>query len=235
MANSDDYIAIDLGAVKLSGYEQGGYIEIETETDNPVLRLSPAIAEPGNFWGSRQNVEGGAIIKPGARTYRFYLDGIAGWRTNAGRDNLYLFVQDLGGEARGSAHFKITRVTLKPPAADWRKQKAEAYAWQYDWPKVEKIEPLYYEHLERAVDWAQVSSSPTLVRISLDGAWKKKSFGEKTWDYGFLADEEYSETGYDDSGWDDINIPEPPAPDQPGGHFWYRREIELPPLPPPPP
>lgn len=228
IANSDDYTAIDLGPVNLAGYEQGGYVEVEVKSGNSILRISPTLAEAGNFWGTRQALEGGAILKPGTRAYRFYLDGLSPERARTARDNLYLFIQDLSGPSRGAAKLEIVRVTVKPPTPDWRERKAESYALQYDWPKIEKVEPLYYEEFDRAVDWDQVSSSPTLHRIPLDGAWQKKNFGEKTWDYGFLADETYASPEYAASSWEKVTAPEPATENQPGGHVWYRREIEVP-------
>ena len=227
--NSDDYIHIDLGAVALKGFEKGGCVEIEAEVDAPILRIGVEVADPQAFWDSRQSVEGNAFLKSGRLVYRFYLDSLKPERTAAGKDHLYLFIQDLGGDARGKATVRVGRIELVVPTPDWVAEKRAVYAKQFSWPSVEKIEPLYYEDWTHAVNWAQVSSSPQLRLMPLAGEWRKKYFGEKTWDPAFLSDVTYAQPGNDDMDWKTVDVPEKPVPEQPGGMYWYRREVDVPP------
>lgn len=227
-ANSDDYIHIDLGKVNLSPYGNGGYLEVEVDVDQPVLRLGAEVTDASNFWEYRQALEGGLNLESGSHTYRFYMDGISAKRLAAGKDNLYLFIQDLGGAARGSAVIKIKKITLVPPSANWQKEKQQIYAAQYHWPKIEKIEPLYYEHLDNIVTWNQIDSTPGARQFSLNGDWKKSYFGEKTWNYAFLADVQPAKPEFDVSSWSSVSVPEPAVAEQKGGYYWYRRTFELP-------
>jgi len=229
VANSDDYVHIDLGKINLKSSGRGGYLEVEAETDNPVLRLAPAVSRPEHFWDYRQFIEGGARLQRGVRTYRFYLDALSPERIDNGSDNLYLMLQDLGGAARGSATVKILKVRLNPETADWKQKKAASYSKQYQWPKIQKIEPLYYEHYEHAVDWKQISSAPFQQQLSLNGSWRKKYFGERTWDYAFLADTQPARPDFSPADWAAVTVPEPAVENQKGGHYWYRRTFELPP------
>ncbi|MFA6962553.1 MAG: hypothetical protein WC205_17485 [Opitutaceae bacterium] len=228
---SDDYVHIDLGAVDLTDYLGGGYVEVTLSADQPILRLSALVADPASFWPSRQLLEGGAILRVGEQAYRFYIDGITAKRAVAKRDHLYLFLQDMGGAARGDATVAITKVVLCPPVAEASKEKREWYARQYAWPTEEQLqapESLYYEDWSRGVEWSQVSGNPRLQWQSLAGEWSKQSFGEKTWDYAFLADTSYANAGFDAAKWPVVSVPEPVVEDQAGGYFWYRREVELP-------
>lgn len=227
--DSDDYVHIDLGPLNVTPYADGGYVEIEAETTEPILRLCPVVTDPKQFWDERQIIEGGALMKKGRQTYRFYLDVLSKNRPSAGKDHFYLFLQDLGGGARGKAEVKISRVALHPAEPGWEVAKRTAYAGQYAWPKMEDIEDAYYEDFSRAVIWKQVDSDPFLQRLSLDGAWTRKDFGEKTWDPGFLRDGQFARDDLKDKeGWKEVQVPEPMEPDQVGGHAWYRKEFTLP-------
>lgn len=229
LKDSDDYTHIDLGAVDLKDFRDGGHLEIEAEVDNPVLRICATSTNPQKFWDDRQIIEGGALMVTGKQSYRYYLDVLTEERANAQTDHLYLFLQDLGGSARGKATVKITKVSLHLPEKGWEEQKKKTYATQYQWPQHENIEPLYYEDFARAVDWASVASDPFLQTLEVTGTWKKKSFGEKTWDYAFLADRQYAQADYATaSDWKEVTVPESPVTDQVGGHDWYRKEFVLP-------
>ena len=226
--SSDDYVFLDFGRAKLADLGEGGYVEVEAETDNPIARITVALADPDKFWETNQYLEGNALMRAGRQTYRFYFSGLRPSRLVSGNDRLYVFIQDLGGEARGNATIKISKVVLGETVGGWLDEMKSTYARQYRWPEVEKIEPLYYEHLEKGVDWKQVSSDPSLTRLSLDGPWRKKFFGEKTWDYPFLADDQYAQPGYLDENWETVQVTEPSVPDQKGGYFWYRCVFDLP-------
>ena len=221
---SDDYTHVDLGPEDLTGYAEGGYLEVDASTDQPIVRLSAVVADPQKFWLTGQAVEGGALMEKGSRTYRFYLDQIIPRKG----EHLYLMLADLGGDARGNAQIQIRRVALIPPKEGWLEEKRSFYSEQYHWPKREKIEPLYREDFENAVPWATVSSNPLLNHISLNGEWQKKEFGERTWDYTFLQDTGPASPQYKPEGWQKVTVPEPAVPDQLGGHSWYRREIKVP-------
>lgn len=228
LKSSDDYVFLDFGRADLASLGQGGFVEVEAEVDNPILRITVAVADPANFWESNQFLEGNALMRSGRASYRFYLSGLRPSRLLSGQDRLFVFLQDLGGDARGNATVKISRVGLGETVEGWADEMKATYGKQYRWPEVEKIEPLYYEHFEKGVDWKEVSSNPSLQRLSLDGPWRKRSFGEKTWDYPFLADDLYAQSDYADGDWEIVQIPEPGLPDQHGGHSWYRRVFELP-------
>ncbi len=228
-ANTDNYIQIDFGSYPLKDYMDGGYLETTVEITKPILRMDFVVAnpaEPEHFWDSRSGVEGAAILQEGVHTYRYYLDYLPK-KSAATGNHIYLFLQNLGGDARGTTDVKITSVTLHMPTPNWREEKRQAYQTQFRWPEVEPIEPLYYENFDHAVKWDQVASSPQLNRIPLDGKWRKKAFGERTWDYAFLADTSYAREDYDASTWPEVTVPEPLVPDQPGSHFWYRKEVNL--------
>lgn len=227
--DSDDYIHIDLGPLNLTPYADGGYVEIEAEATESILRLCPVVSDPGKFWDERQIVEGGALMKKGRQTYRFYLDVLSKDRPTASKDHLYVFLQDLGGSARGNAEVKITKVALHPMEPGWEAAKRAAYAGQYAWPEMEHIEDAYYEDFSKAVIWKQVATDPFQQRLSLNGMWTRKDFGERTWDQGFLRDSRFSQDDLKETGgWKEVQVPEPMEPDQVGGHVWYRREFTLP-------
>lgn len=225
---SDDYVFIDLGPVDLKSYREGGYLEASCENDNPILTLCFLLSEPEHFWDKKIDIEGGAILASGSHNYRYYLDTISPTAAANKANHLYLCLHDQGGAARGAANIKITSVTVKPPVAHWKAEKATTYAQQYRWPQVEPIDPLFYENFDNGVNWAETSSSPQLKRLSLDGKWLKKAFGERTWDNTFLADVSYAKPDYSATKWTEVNVPEAAAPDQPGSYFWYRKEFNLP-------
>lgn len=226
--SSDDYVFLDFGPANLANVGLGGYVEVEADVDNPILRITVAVADPERFWESNQFLEGNALMHAGRRTYRFYVSGLRPSRLLSEKDHLLVFIQDLGGDARGTATVRILKVDVGETAEGWASEMKAIYSKQYQWPKVEKIEPLYYEHFDKGVDWKEASSSPSLKRFSLDGPWKKHSFGEKTWDYEFLADDQYAQPDYADEAWEIVQIPEPKVTDQKGGYFWYRHVFDLP-------
>ncbi len=233
IAHEDDFVYIDLGSVNLKDYLPGGYVELTAEIDNPIAQFYFCTADPNNFWNTQNSLElrTKTLLQKGKQTYRIYLDNISPLFLNEPR-HLFLQIANLGGAtgpSLGQADIRISAVSLHPTVANWEDEKRAAYAAQYDWPRVDAIEPLYYEHEEKGVDWAPLASSPQLQPLSLNGGWKKKNFGEKTWDPAFLADEEYAQPAFDDANWDETVVPEPATPDQPTGYVWYRRSFTLPP------
>lgn len=226
--NSDDYMFIDLGVRDLSAYRDGGYIEVTASIDSPILRISHAVAEVTNFWPTKQALEGEVPMKTGAYTYRLYLDMMAPSRAAKAADTLYLFLHDLGGPARGGAEIRISSITIVPPEKNWREAKREQYRVQYNWPTVDPVEPLYYEHFENAVDWPSLSNEKPRAYVALNGAWKRAYVGEHMWDYTFLSNTSFAEGAFDASSWQDVSVPEPAAEDQPGGFYWYRKEFDMP-------
>ncbi len=229
IANSDDYIQIDLGPVTdLANYLPGGYIEATADIDKPILRIAFSLADPADFWNTRIHLEFPAPLVTGSHPYRFYLDNVPAYVIAPGKDHLYLELHDLGGAARGEARARITSVTLSPQTADWQTEKTKIYLDQFQLLTFDKIEPLYYAHYENAVDWDSIAFDPGLSRIPLDGTWKKSFVGEKSWDYAYLADESPAQPNYNDSSWTATTVPEPATPDQQGGYYWYRREVDVP-------
>lgn len=225
---SDDYIHIDFGVFDLSGYLDGGYVEVRASIDQPVVMTTAVVADPKDFWPGRQTLEGEGVMIAGEYVYRFYIDGLWAERVAQKRDHLYLFFHNLGGKPLGDAEIRVKSVALCPPVANWHEEKRAAYAKQYKWPEIKKIEPLYYEELGRAMRWEEVSGSPLLSVLPLDGTWKKKFFGERTWDYAFLGDYSPAASDLSEADWSAVSVPEAQVPDQTGGHYWYRKEFDLP-------
>lgn len=228
--NSDDYVHLDLGKISLGDYRSGGCVEIVATIDKPIARMDCAVASPSEFWQTRKFLEGQITLEEGSHTYRLYFNSLQ--EDAGGKDpHLYLFFQDIGGSkgsaSLGNATIKITRIAVLPPIPGWQDEKRKAYAQQYHWPKIDKIEPLYAEKFDLGADWTRLSSSPLLNRTSLAGLWKKKFFGEKTWDTDFLADTHYAQPNYDDSSWEKVTVPEPQTLGQKGGHYWYRYNVTL--------
>ncbi|MBL8993938.1 MAG: hypothetical protein JNM63_11400 [Spirochaetia bacterium] len=224
---SDDYIHIDFGVFDLSPYLDGGYVEVRATIDQPIVMTTAVVADPKDFWPGRQTLEGEGVMIAGEYVYRFYIDGLWAERVAQKRDHLYLFFHNLGGKPLGDAEIRVRSVALYPPVPNWREEKRAAYSRQYRWPEVKKIEPLYYEELGRARRWEEVSGSPILSLLPLDGSWKKKYFGERTWDYAFLGDVSPASTDFGDGDWSTVQVPEASVSDQTGGHFWYRKEFEI--------
>ncbi|HEY8966351.1 MAG TPA: hypothetical protein VIM58_07905 [Candidatus Methylacidiphilales bacterium] len=228
-ANSDDYIHIDCGRIdKLADFLPGGYVEIALEVDNPALMVSFETGDPADYWNTRLALEQPAPLQAGAHSYRIYLDRYVAGRPSAAQDHLYLFLRDFGGDSRGKARVRISSIVLHPQTADWQAEKAKVYREQFHLATFEKIEPLYYAHLENAVDWAPVAFDAGLRRLPLDGTWSKTFSGERSWDYKFLADDGPAKPDFDAGAWKKAEVPEPAVPDQKGGYYWYRREVDVP-------
>ncbi len=224
-----DYILIDLGpASALRDYLPGGYLEVTVNLDKPILRVAFELGDPSDFWGTRIFLEENAPMDAGGHPYRFYLDSYPADRVASGKDHLYLNIRGPEDESGGTAHAQITSVSLSPQTADWETEKARIYKDQFHLLSFDKIEPLYYFSLDKAVDWAPIASDPFLRRFSLDGSWAKTFVGEKTWDYKYLATENTAQTDFADGSWTQTEVPEKPVVDQKGGYYWYRREIDVP-------
>lgn len=229
-AAKDDYVHLDLGAIDLGPWRDGGSLEVSLHLDRPVLRLTASVADPAAFWPSRTMLEGEMFLPAGESTVRIWLDRQPVRRPGAPPDHLYLMLHDLGGDSRGEAALRIDRIRLVPAGGDWRAEKRTTYARQFRQPAFPRTEALYREHLERAVAWAPVASSPRLQR-AVPAGWRRHEAGERTWDPAFLADTAFTRPGFDDAAWAPTDIPEPLIPDQPGGFRLYRAVIDLPATP----
>ena len=225
--DSDDYVHFDLGKINLQELREGGCVEVVAEIDKPVVRIGCVVANPATYWEKRGPLEEEFKMEAGPHTYRFYFDNI---RDEAGGQDphAYFTLHDPGKSAPPeSATIKISRIAILPPVPDWREEKVKAYSRQFHWPEGDKSEPLYAEKFDLGVDWAKLSSSPLADRLSLDGSWKKKYFGEKSWDLEFLAATRFAKPDFDDSSWEKVTVPEPAKPDQEGGYYWYRHTVDI--------
>lgn len=223
--NQDNYLHVDLGKLDCQPYYPGGYVEIEAEIDQPVLRIALSLSDPVKFWPQRLTLEPEAPMKTGRNIYRYYLDTVTAERVKSGNDHLYLFLHDYSGKSRGQCTVKITRIALMPQTADWKQDKILTYSRQYNWRKFQDLGQYYRGKYDRLVPWSEFADNPFLRRISLNGEWRKKYYGEKTWKYDFLKDISFAAPEVKLEGAGTVTVPEPPVEDQAGGHYWYKREF----------
>ena len=227
-ANADNYLIIDLGSYPLADYLPGGYLEVRAEVDKPILKLGTCIAIPSRFWPTRVTLTGEALLKGGAQTLRFYFDELPDRAKNNPDYHLYLFLHDTGGDSKGSAKFKMVNSRLVKSAPNWEQEKTDCYRTQYNWRKFPDLGKYYRGKYDRLIPAAAVTASPFIKMISLNGEFDKSYAGDLTWKYDQLLDDTPARPGTPLADAKKVQIPEKAVPDQPGGHFWYKRSFNCP-------
>lgn len=225
--NQDNYLHVDLGPFEYRGFYPGGYVEIDAEIDRPVLRIAASLSEPKRFWPLRHMLESEASMKAGRHLYRFYLDTVSAGRAKSDSDHIFLFLHDYTGNSRGQGALKIYRISVNPPVADWKQQKSDWYARQYDWRKFMDMGKYYRGKYDQLVPWSELADNPFCRRYSLNGDWQKQFFGDKTWKYDFLQNVAFATPGKALTGAKTVTVPEAAVEDQVGGHYWYKRDFQL--------
>lgn len=221
----DNYLHIDMGRYDLTPYMPGGYLLIDLELDNPVIRLSASIADKSSFWPTRQFLEGEFKAKQGRYIYKYYLDMPRIARLKENKDNLFIFIHDFGGTAKGEASIKIRKVALMPQTANWEEEKVAKYKDQYEWRNHEDLGKYYRSEYSNLFRWDAISSNPFMKRISLDGDWQKAFAGELTWNTEALADKNWLSTA--GLKWEKVSVPEQAVEDQQGGYYYYKKTFKL--------
>ncbi len=227
-ADADNYLHIDLGKFDLSPYYPGGYLEVDAEVDQPILRLNPSLAEPNRFWPTRLFVEQEAKMKPGRRTYRFYFDTLPPKRVAAKNDHLYLFLHDIGGEAQGKAKFTLHGTRLVKPSPNFREEKSTCYREQYNWRNFPDLGKFYRGKYDQLVPAEAIEANPFITRTNLNGSFEKAYLGDLTWKYDALADAGFAVPGAKLENMVTVSVPEKPVADQKGGHYIYRKTFPFP-------
>lgn len=227
-SDADNYMFADFGSFPLADYLPGGYVEIDAEIDNPILRMSFCIADPARFWPTRVILNGEAPLKQGRQMLRFYLDELPDKVRNNPAYHLYLFLHDMGGKSRGNATLKIFNSKLVKSAPNWEQEKTDCYRTQYNWRKFPDLGKYYRGKYDRLIPAAAVTASPFIKMISLNGEFDKSYAGDLTWKYDQLLDDTPARPGTPLADAKKVQIPEKAVPDQPGGHFWYKRSFNCP-------
>ena len=226
-SKADNYLHINFGNLDLTPYLPGGYLEVDAEIDNPILRLNPSLAEPGNFWPTRVFIEQEMKLKPGRHTYRFYFDTLPPKRLAARQDNLYLFLHDMGGETHGKAKFILHGTRLVKSVPDYREEKNRVYRDQYNWRNYPELGRYYRGNYDRLVPAEAVEGNPFVTRTSLDGTFEKAYLGDITWKYDKLADTSFADPAKKLADASAVTVPEKPAADRKGGYYVYRRDFRF--------
>ncbi|UKI29998.1 MAG: hypothetical protein L6W00_18535 [Lentisphaeria bacterium] len=100
-SDADNYMFVDFGSFPLAEYLPGGYLEVDSEIDNPILRMSLCVADPARFWPTRVVLNGEMPLKAGRSKVRFYLDELPDKAKDNPKYHLFLFLHDMGGKSRG--------------------------------------------------------------------------------------------------------------------------------------
>ena len=66
-SDADNYMFVDFGSFPLADYLPGGYLEVDVEIDNPILRMSLCVADPARFWPTRVGLNGEMPLKEPVR------------------------------------------------------------------------------------------------------------------------------------------------------------------------
>ena len=72
-----------------------------------------------------------------------------------------------------------------------------------------------------------MTGNPFVETISLNGEFDKSFVGDLTWNYGRLLNDTPARPGSPLERAKKVQGPEPETPDQPGGHYWYKRDFDL--------
>lgn len=226
-SNADNYMFINFGSFDLTDYLPGGYLEAEVEVDRPILRLSTCVADPARFWPSRISLTGEALLKGGRQILRFYFDEMPEAVKNDPKYQLHMLLHDTGGESKGEAKFKLLGTKLVKSAPHWEKEKTECYRTQYNWRNFPDLGKFYRGKYDRLVPAAAIEGNPFVTSIPLNGEYEKKYIGDITWKYDQLLDYAPAKPGVKLDNAQKVKVPEPAAPDQPGGYYWYKRDFKV--------
>ncbi len=224
-SNADNYMFVDLGVFPLAEYLPGGYLEIEIDIDKPILKLGTCVAVPSRFWPTRVMLTGEALLKGGRQTLRFYFDELPDRAKNNPDFHLFLMMHDTGGDSKGAAKFKMLNSKLVKSVPNWNQEKTDCYRTQYNWRKFPDLGKYYRGKYDRLVPAAAVTASPFIEAISLNGEFDKSYAGDLTWKYDQLLDYAPARPGAPLADAKKVQIPEKAVPDQPGGHYWYKRDF----------
>ena len=224
----DNYLFVDLGNVDITTFWPGGYVAVDMEIDNPIVRSTIALAQADNFWPTKTTLEGEAMLRPGRHEYHFYLDNLLESRAkSSGKDRFMLFLHDTGKPISESAKILVHKISLQPQSKDWKQEKDAQYSTQYDHTKLRDWGQLYRGVYDRLVAWDSLQDSPFCNITSLDGTWSKRYLGDLTWNYEGLQDLKWTAPTFDDSAWESVNVPEPQVEEQKGGHYAYRKKFKI--------
>jgi len=224
---ADNYLHIDCGPIDLSGYLPGGYIDLDLEIDNPILRVAGVITDPNRFWPDRIIFTGEAKIVAGRKHYRLYLDWVPEARAKGGKDHLYLFLHDMGGDSRGTAKLTSHESKLVKTAPDWRNEKIACYKEMFEWRNIPELGKYYLGKYDLILPAAAVENNPFVSKISLNGDYQKAFIGDITWKYDQLADKSFAAPGKSLTGAKTVTVPEPAVEDQTGGHYLYKKDFQF--------
>lgn len=226
-SDADNYMFVDFGRFPLADYLPGGYLEIDSEIDNPILRMSLCVADPARFWPTRVGLNGEMPLKAGRRKVRFYLDELPDKAKENSNYHLFLFLHDMGGKSRGKATLRLFNTRFVKSVPGWEKEKNDCYREQYSWRKFPELGKFYRGKYDRLVPAAAVTGNPFVETISLNGEFEKRHVGDLTWNYRELLNYTPAAPGVPLAGAKKVRVPEPETPDQPGGHYWYKRNFNL--------
>lgn len=226
-SDADNYMFVDFGSFPLADYLPGGCLEVDSEIDKPILRMSLCVADPARFWPTRVILNGEMPLKAGRRKVRFYLDELPDKAKNNPKYHLFLFLHDMGGKSRGEATLRIFNTRFVKSAPGWEKEKSDAYREQYSWRKFPELGKFYRGKYDRLVPAAAVTGNPFVETISLNGEFEKSHVGDLTWNCRELLNYAPAAPGVPLAGAKKVRVPEPETPDQPGGHYWYKRNFNL--------
>lgn len=226
-SDADNYMFVDFGSFPLADYLPGGYLEVDSEIDNPILRMSLCVADPARFWPTRVVLNGEMPLKAGRSKVRFYLDELPDKAKENSNYHLFLFLHDMGGKSRGKAMLRVFNTRFVKSAPGWEKEKSDAYRAQYNWRKFPELGKYYRGKYDRLLPAAAVTGNPFIETISLNGEFDKSYAGDLTWNYGQLLNDTPARPGSPLAGAKKVRVPEQETPDQPGGHYWYKRDFDL--------
>ena len=188
-SDADNYMFVDFGSFPLAEYLPGGYLEVDSEIDNPILRMSLCVADPARFWPTRVVLNGEMPLKAGRSKVRFYLDELPDKAKDNPKYHLFLFLHDMGGKSRGKATLRVFNTRFVKSAPGWEKEKSDAYRAQYNWRKFPELGKYYRGKYDRLVPAAAVTGNPFVETISLNGEFDKSFVGDLTWNYGRLLND----------------------------------------------
>ncbi len=224
----DTYIHIDLGHVDLSSFLPGGYVSVEIELDNPIMRAGVLLADFDKFWSDeRMSLEADCSLRKGKAEYRFYLENVSKEMAKGENYHLYLFVRDDRKDEPAKASLTVRKISVRPQTPNWAAECDAFYATQYGRKEIRDLNGVYRASYENLVPWDALKSNPSSSAVSLDGPWKRKFMGDLTWNYAALKDVSWAAPNFNDASWEEAKVPEPPAEDQKGGHYVYRKKFKL--------